>query len=117
MNIFGAINKSKYLENASRNSSDRWRLYGFAKLPNKILSDKNFDRAMMLVYWVIRARTFDNKSNCFPSLTTIAEESRYSRNSVISAIKKLEKLGYIRVRRGKNSEKKSNQYYLIQKPP
>jgi DNA-binding MarR family transcriptional regulator len=117
MNTFGNIDPSKYLENASRNSADRWKWDGFAMLPTRLLFDKNLDRTMLLIYWVLRAHTFKNKASCHLSLTTLARESRYSRNSVILAIKKLEKLGYVRVRRGKESEKKSNQYYLIQKPP
>ena len=42
----------------------------------------------------------------------------YTQNDdLIMRIKKLEKLGYISVNRGKRKKEKSNLYYLIQKPP
>jgi len=64
-------------------------------------------RGAPLAVWLYIALSVNKQGVSFPSINKIAEDTGYSRNGVMDAIKELEEKGYMKVRRG---ERKFNLY-------
>jgi biotin operon repressor len=64
-------------------------------------------RGAPLAVWLYIALSVNKQGVSFPSINKIAEDTGYSRNGVMDAIKELEERGYMKVRRG---ERKFNLY-------
>ena len=94
-----------------RNSPIKWKKMGFAMLPTSVVMDIRLSRPCLMVYWILVMHLFKGRKYCFPSLKIIAEESRYSRPSVVKAIKELKKCGYLEVE-GDQKSGKVNKYFL-----
>jgi DNA-binding MarR family transcriptional regulator len=107
------INKTEKMAQYTKNEPESWKRKGFTRLPTWALHDKRLGRADILVLAALLSRAFKGKECTFPSLTTITKESRYSRKSVIQAIKNLEACGYIAVTRAKRGSRKTNRYSII----
>ncbi len=64
-------------------------------------------RGAPLAVWLFISLSINNKGVAFPGIRTIAEDTGYSHQGVLDAIKTLEEKGYLTVRRG---ERKFNIY-------
>lgn len=104
------INKDKLLKRYMRNSPSKWKLQGFAMLPNRLLFDEKLSRSSLLVFWILTIHLFKGKEYCYPSLPTISKEAHCSKPTAIKAIKELEMLGYLQVDRTETGRR--NKYYL-----
>src|SRR3990167_6980923 len=93
VNILKNGTKTDYLKRFSH----RWKSDGFAMLPTKLLYDERLSRSCLMIYWVLITHLFRGKAYCFQSTQTIAKESRYSRPTVIKAIKELKLCGYLEI--------------------
>lgn len=107
------INKEKLTKQYTRNAPDRYKRNGFSKVLHSVLLDKRLSHPAFKVYCVLLMYTFDKKECCYPSLSSIAKDSKYTRNTVILAIRELEKLGYVRVERALKNSRKVNKYFLL----
>ncbi|NTW89589.1 MAG: hypothetical protein HGB37_01580 [Candidatus Moranbacteria bacterium] len=107
------LDQSALLQRYARNDPGKWKTSGFARFPISALYDERLDKAAIAVLLVLTARTFHGKKVSFPSLATIAKEARYSRPSVIKAIRTLEKFEYLTVERASNQTRKTNRYTLV----
>lgn len=114
MEIKKILGDGKFPERYIAHTQGKWKVTGYARLPNRVFLDGRLGKPERLVYWSLAAHTFKGKEHCFPSLVTIATESRCVKNTVIKAIKGLEKLGYVRVERAKVGSRKTNRYFLLQ---
>lgn len=108
------LNKTQLLNRYTANGPDKWKSTGFIKLPTRLLFDERLERADVAIYAVLRARTFHGKEITFPSLKTIAKEARYTKPSVIKALKNLETHGYIKIERQPKDSRKTNRYTLLE---
>lgn len=68
----------------------------FTQLENAILEDEQVSKHALMVYWVLCKHANRDGEDSFPSLNTIAQESRSGRTTVVKAVKELIKLGYIK---------------------
>ena len=64
-------------------------------------------RGAQLAVWLYISLSINEKGVAFPGVRTIAEDTGYSHQGVLDAIKELEEKGYLKVRRG---EKRYNLY-------
>lgn len=78
-------------------------------LPHSLLFNDGISRAALLVFWVLTVHPFRGRSYCFPSLTTLQKETRYSRPTVIKAVKAS---GYLEVEKAAG---RPNKYWLRSK--
>ena len=101
--------KKKYLETLKVRTPSRWKVKGFAMLPNSLLFADNIGKAELLVFWVLTMHLFRGKEYTMPSVRQIQQEAKISRPTVIAAIQSLEKLGYLEAERTKGRRTK---YYL-----
>lgn len=107
--------EEQLMDRYTRNTSGKWKLAGYSRLPNIAIHEKILGKAALLTLWVLSIRTFKGKDVCFPSLKTMESETRYAKNTIIKAIRELEKCGYLRVERAKKGSKKTNRYYLLKR--
>ena len=107
--------ESSIMDRYTRNVSGKWKISGYSRIPNSAIHEKILSKAALITLWVLTIRTFKGKDVCFPSLRTMESETRYSRNSIIKAIRELEKYGYLRVERAKKGSKKTNRYHLLKR--
>ena len=86
----------------------------FFLMPNGAVDSELMVKNRLLVYTVIRRHLNISNMVAFPGLTTIMKKTGLSKNSVIQAIKDLEELGILTVRREKTkyNENKVNRYYF-----
>ena len=105
------MNKQDLLARYRRNLPAKWKQRGFTVLPHALLFNEHISKSTLLVFWVLTAHMFRGKKYAFPSLTTLEEETRSSRHTVIKAIRELKDNGYLEVEGNKNSGK-VNKYYL-----
>lgn len=103
------MNKQELINKYGRNSPSRWKRRGFVVLPHALLFDEKLGRAALIVFWVLTAHLFRGKKYVFPSITTPEQETRYSRHTVINAVKELEKSGYLEKEK---EQGKVTKYYL-----
>ena len=89
----------------------RWLQEGFTMITNAAIIDKNLHPTTLKVYLILLMHLM-KKESCFPSLKLLSEEVHLSPRQTISHIKKLEKIGYIKVERKKGG---NNTYYPIVK--
>lgn len=75
-----------------------------------ILFDKRVDENMYKVYAGLAAFANNETQVAFPSIDTLRDKINMGRNSVIEALKKLEKISLIKI---KKTSGKSNVYYLM----
>ena len=68
----------------------------FTQLENAIPEDEQVSKHALMVYWVLCKHANRDGEDSFPSLNTIAQESRSGRTTVVKAVKELIKLGYIK---------------------
>lgn len=86
----------------------------FAAVPARAYVDRNLTATDRDILGLLACFT-DWKGECYPSYTTLAERGGHSRKTVIEAITKLEKFGYIRVtnRSRADGNKASNHYKIL----
>jgi len=104
------INSKELLKKYGKNSPSKWKREGFVMLPHALLFDPRAGLPALMVFWVLTAHMFRGKEYCFPSITTLEEETRLSRHTVIKGIKSLEEMGYLKIERG--GGRKTSRYYL-----
>ena len=105
------IDKNYLTKKYLRNSPIKWKNQGFVIIPHELLFNEKVNRPALMVFWVLTAHLFRGKTYCFPSLSALEKETRFSRPSVIKGIKCLKDLGYLEVEGGKKTGK-VNKYYL-----
>ncbi len=115
--LFNKNSENPLMDRYTKNASGKWKRTGYSRLPNFAIHEKVLSKAALLTLWVLTIRTFKGKDVCFPSLRTMESETRYSKNSIIEAIRELERYEYLRVERGKRGSKKTNRYYLLRNIP
>jgi hypothetical protein len=111
-NIGGLLKKGEseqLLKRYTRNSPVRWKQVGFVMLPHKLLFDERLPRAALMVYWVLLVHQFEGKRECHPSMRLLEHETRYSRPTIIDAIKALEAQHWIEVER---AHRRLNKYFV-----
>lgn len=94
------LDKDKYLRNLKGKSPDKWKLLGFARLPNKLVFEDKISAYAMLVFWNIKMHSFGKKDG-FPAIPTISKEMKISQPTIKRALKELEKAKYIIPRRAR----------------
>ncbi|MBI2123810.1 MAG: helix-turn-helix domain-containing protein [Candidatus Wildermuthbacteria bacterium] len=104
------VNDGATLKKIIGKSPSKWKYYGFAMLPTRLLMDDKLTKSSLLVFWVLTVHVFKGKQYCFPSLKTISNEAHCSKPTAIRAIRELETLKYLDVERTRG--RKSNRYYL-----
>jgi GntR family transcriptional regulator len=89
----------------------------FTQLENSIFEDQLLGKEHLLVYWTLAYHADKDGGDCWPSLATIAKESRCSRAKVIEVIKDLVTAGYItkEARHDPAGDRTSNAYVLLGK--
>jgi len=105
------INSKELLKKYGENSPSKWKRSGFAMLPHTLLFDPRAKLPALMVFWILTVHMFRGKNKCFPSLKTLEEETRLSRNTVLKGIRILKEMGYLQVEGGKKTGKPNN-YYL-----
>lgn len=109
MNFSSKERTEKYILSLKEKMPGRWKKVGFALLPNALIFSEGVGRGELLVFWILTMHLFKGKKYAFPSVREIEKEGRLSRHTVISAIRKLEEMGYLitEKKRGKRTK-----YYL-----
>jgi DNA-binding transcriptional MocR family regulator len=89
------------------------RKHDFTILEDEIFEDSDLGKEDLLTYWAL-AYHADKRGNCWPSLSTIAGESRCSRSKIIECIEKLVAAGYVEktARFDSKGDRSSNGYLL-----
>ncbi|GGH44977.1 helix-turn-helix domain-containing protein [Microbacterium album] len=80
---------------------------GWIRLPNTVIEHSALNAHELLVYIVLLKHRNPTTGKCWPGLSTIADESRLSRRSVIRAISGLEEHSAIKVTRQRNVGEKN----------
>ena len=89
---------------------------GFVMVPNWLIDDSDLTLHELAVYMVL-LRFRDHKTGeCFPSLSTIADRARVSRETVKRTIPQLEKKGMVKVSRKKQGTKNLPNLYRVAAP-
>lgn len=93
-------------------SSKKVNLSKFTITDNRVTDDPNLGVYEILVYLALcqHANGTDRSKPVYPSHDTIAEKARCSRRTVISTLKKLEDLGYIKSQRRSQT---SSKYFIL----
>lgn len=87
---------------------------GFVRLPYTVIEHAPLNAHELLVYMVLLKYRDHRTGKCWPGITTIADESRLSRRTVMRTISDLENLGAIEVRRTRNvGEKNEPNVYTV----
>jgi DNA-binding transcriptional regulator YhcF (GntR family) len=83
---------------------------GFCRMPDAVRNDPNLSPKAKIVYEQLLAHMWFSTDRCYPSQQTLADETGYSRRTVIRACKELYERGYIeKWRRGQGH---SNYYFI-----
>src|SRR5512135_3793497 len=83
---------------------------GFCRMPDAIRNDPTLSPKAKIVYEQLLAHMWFSTDRCYPSQQTLADETGYSRRTVIRACKELYERGYIeKLRRGQGH----TNYYFI----
>lgn len=104
------IDKSKILKRFPL--KEKWKKDGWVPFPKKLLFDPNISKSALVVFMVLHAHLFRGTNYVYPSISTIAKESKQSIRTVHYAIRELKKSGYLKVESGKETGK-SNKYFLV----
>ena len=103
------VNFNERYNSLIRTNKGGYKYSGFVMLPHSLLLDDRLTRTSLIIFWVLTMHMFRGKDYCFPSLPTIAKESRLDKRTVMRATKVLEKYGYLEIQREKGQV---NKYYL-----
>lgn len=81
---------------------------------NEVVDDKRLSACDVIVYVVLARYASSDGGECFPSISTLVETARMSRQGIINAIRVLEKYGYLKKekRKKENGAYSSNLYVL-----
>ena len=83
---------------------------GFCQMPDAVRNDRTLSHKARTVYEQLLAHMWFSTDRCYPSQQTLADETGYSRRTVIRACKELYERGYIeKWRRGQGH---SNYYFI-----
>jgi biotin operon repressor len=83
---------------------------GFCRMPDAVRQDRMLSPKAKIVYEQLLAHMWFSTDRCYPSQQTLADETSYSRRTVIRACKELYERGYIeKWRRGQGY---SNYYFI-----
>jgi DNA-binding transcriptional regulator YhcF (GntR family) len=83
---------------------------GFCRMPDAVRNDLSLSPKAKIVYEQLLAHMWFSTDRCYPSQQTLADETGYSRRTVIRACKELYERGYIeKWRRGQG---KANYYFI-----
>ncbi len=83
---------------------------GFCRMPDIVRNDRNLSPKAKIIYEQLLAHMWFSTDRCYPSQQTLADETGYSRRTVIRACKELYECGYIeKWRRGQGH----TNYYFI----
>jgi DNA-binding transcriptional regulator YhcF (GntR family) len=83
---------------------------GFCRMPDAVRNDPTLSPKAKIVYEQLLAHMWFSTDRCYPSQQTLADETGYSRRTVIRACKELYERGYIeKWRRGQGH---SNYYFI-----
>jgi hypothetical protein len=83
---------------------------GFCRMPDIVRNDRNLSPKAKIIYEQLLAHMWFSTDRCYPSQQTLADETGYSRRTVIRACKELYERGYIeKWRRGQGH---SNYYFI-----
>jgi len=67
----------------------------FTMVENAIIQDERLNKSDVMVYLILCMHADKNGKDCYPSIKTIARESRSSKDTVIESIKNLVKYDYL----------------------
>lgn len=95
------------------------RPFTFTTLSNAILDDDRLGKHEILVYLALCRHASNDTRSAFPSMATLAKESRLSRSTVQESLAKLEAFGYLQKeqRTRANGSSSSNLYKLMEALP
>lgn len=71
---------------------------GFTQVPNFILRSKELSAGAKFTYSMLLSYAWQ-KDYCFPGQETLAKDTGFSRRSIVTFIKELQKYGWITVKR------------------
>lgn len=67
----------------------------FTMVENAIIQDERLSKSDVMIYLILCMHADKNGENCYPSIRTIARESRSDKKTVIKSIDELVKIGYL----------------------
>jgi DNA-binding MarR family transcriptional regulator len=82
---------------------------GFVQLPKVVILNKDLSTGAKIAYAVLLKYAWE-KESCFPGQERMAKDMGASRRSIVSYLKELEKVGYLKTER--RGQGKTNIYYL-----
>jgi hypothetical protein len=83
-----------YMEGLRRELEQNWN-GGYAQMPNEVRSDRTLSHKAKEIYEQLLSYMWFKSDRCWPSQSTLASDTGYSRRSVIRALNELYERGYI----------------------
>jgi predicted transcriptional regulator len=106
---FDCDEETTYREMLREALAKNW-IGGFCRMPDAVRNDPDLSPKAKIVYEQLLAHMWFSTDRCYPSQETLAQETGYSRRTVIRACKELYERGYIeKWRRGQG---RTNYYFI-----
>src|SRR5512135_1911614 len=107
--LFDCDSETAYRDMLQKALAKNWT-GGFCRMPDAVRNDPTLSPKAKIVYEQLLAHMWFSTDRCYPSQQTLADETGYSRRTVIRACKELYERGYIeKWRRGQGH---SNYYFI-----
>jgi biotin operon repressor len=107
--LFDCDEETTYREMLREELAKNWA-NGFCRMPDAVRNDRTLSPKAKIAYEQLLAHMWFSTDRCYPSQQTLADETGYSRRTVIRACKELYERGYIeKWRRGQG---KANYYFI-----